>query len=195
MAINQLYRLAVECGAVNASGKVVNVFHYVQTSADVSANGATSLVLTWNAQMTASYVATFSSSVQYEGLRARNIDNPTEGLDFTRAVPAPGTVTGDMVPPQIASLITWQTGLIGRSFRGRTYLPPTGESAIGNAGALTAGQLAAMATFAEAAKILEATVDHPSYQLVVYSPLLDTRTPVNAHRIRGGAATQRKRAQ
>ena len=76
MAINQLYRLAVECGAVNASGKVVNVFHYVQTSADVSANGATSLVLTWNAQMTASYVATFSTSVQYESLRARNIDNP-----------------------------------------------------------------------------------------------------------------------
>lgn len=195
MAINDIYRLAVECGAVNASGLVVNVFHYRQTTVNPVSSGAAELVNAFNTSLSALYVACFSSSAQLESYKARNLTVPTEGFDLTRGTPLAGTVTGDMIAPQNAELISWRTGLIGRSYRGRTYLPPTGESAVGSAGALGAGQLAAMAAFATAAMSIAATANWAGFQLLVYSPTLGTGTPVTSYAVRGGIVIQRKRGQ
>ncbi len=46
----------------------------------------------------------------------------TTGLDLPTA-PA-GTGSGNAYPPQLARVMTIRTGLSGRSFRGRFYLPP-----------------------------------------------------------------------
>lgn len=195
MASGELYRIAVEGSCVNGSGNVVNVFHYTQTTpSPTGANGAADLASTWQVQLMDLYVACLSTSYQLESYHVRNIDNPTEGADVIKLVPEPGDVVGDMMPPQTSCLISWRTGLIGRSYRGRTYLPPTGESAVGSAGALTAGQLAAIGAFAEAALVLESTVTFAGFQLVIYSPTVPARTPVSSYSVRGGIAIQRKRA-
>lgn len=39
----------------------------------------------------------------------------------------PGSLATDSWPPQCASVISWRTALAGRSYRGRTYLPPGDE--------------------------------------------------------------------
>ena len=53
-------------------------------------------------------------------------DLRTEGAPefFTDAhsFPQVGTATGQPLPPQVAALLSWQTALRGRSYRGRTYL-------------------------------------------------------------------------
>lgn len=73
------------------------------------------------------------------GLRDVRTANTAEFLDSGAAVA--GTATGDVLPPQIAIVVTLRTALAGRSFRGRVYLPgfaeatnsATGTSSLGTA--------------------------------------------------------------
>ena len=46
-----------------------------------------------------------------------------------------GTGGADLLPPQCSEVLSWKTSLQGRSYRGRTYLPPLTE-AENNAGTL-----------------------------------------------------------
>lgn len=59
------------------------------------------------------------------GLRDIRTANTAEFLDTGGAVA--GTMTGDLLPPQIALCITLRTAQAGRSFRGRVYVPGFGE--------------------------------------------------------------------
>lgn len=47
---------------------------------------------------------------------------------------APGRASGSALPPGVASVCTWFTGLRGRSFRGRTFLPGLPEGNVGPSG-------------------------------------------------------------
>lgn len=58
---------------------------------------------------------------------------------------------GQTLPGQCAAVITWRTDSLGRSYRGRTYLPFIGET-MQNAGTLVATQTTAMDNFANALK-------------------------------------------
>lgn len=49
----------------------------------------------------------------------------------------PGTLSGDMEPAASSILCSLRTGLAGRSYRGRMYLPPTGEGLGDSQGNLT----------------------------------------------------------
>lgn len=60
-----------------------------------------------------------------------------EAIDMTTAsspsfpdsrTPAVGDVATDSVPNNVALVVTWLTGLRGRSFRGRTYIPGIAEA-------------------------------------------------------------------
>lgn len=72
------------------------------------------------------------------GLRDIRTGNAAEFLDSGAAVA--GTAAGDLLPPQVALVVTLRTAQAGRSFRGRVYLPGFGEasnSATGTATPLT----------------------------------------------------------
>lgn len=47
-----------------------------------------------------------------------------EGIELvdTVGLPLPGTNTSATLPLQVSATVTWQTGLVGRSARGRTYI-------------------------------------------------------------------------
>lgn len=73
------------------------------------------------------------------GLRDVRTASQPEYLDAS--APVVGTGTGDLLPPQVAIVVTLRTALAGQSYRGRVYLPgfaegtnsSTGTSALGTA--------------------------------------------------------------
>jgi hypothetical protein len=57
------------------------------------------------------------------GLTVRDM-NVEDGLEFTQStlLPQNGQVGSSRLPNQVSATITWLTGFVGRSFRGRTYV-------------------------------------------------------------------------
>lgn len=64
---------------------------------------------------------------------ARDLTSPT-GLSFETALgAAAGSVTGEAAPNNVAPAVSFRTGLAGRSFRGRNYVPGISNSdVVGN---------------------------------------------------------------
>lgn len=50
------------------------------------------------------------------------------GFDSNVSPPIPGSQAGAMLPGNVSSTISWRTGLAGRRFRGRVYVPGIRES-------------------------------------------------------------------
>lgn len=97
-----------------------NVFYHATTSAPTSGDmdliGETWLSI-WVAQMVTS--VTTNWALTSVNMRAMNEE---EGIimNYSPASPISGTGSGP-VPDQVTYTVTWSTGLIGRSARGRTY--------------------------------------------------------------------------
>lgn len=123
----QLYALNV-LGVVNA-GAVAITQALTNTIGAAIKTGMTSSGL-------ASAVHTTVTLVNV-GLRDVRTANAAEFLDTGGAVA--GTLTGDILPPQIAIVVTLRTAQAGRSFRGRVYLPGFAEGTNSAAGVSTAG--------------------------------------------------------
>lgn len=72
-----------------------------------------------------------SSSLQLIELVARLLDTASSiGLSFVPSPTPSGGVTGDYMPNNVTYTISLKTGLTGRSFRGRNYVPglPKGDA-------------------------------------------------------------------
>lgn len=63
----------------------------------------------------------FSASGVLSTIEVRGVTDPTAGYDYPMSIA--GAVTGDMLPPQDAAVISWRTGLVGKAYRGRSFLP------------------------------------------------------------------------
>jgi hypothetical protein len=86
-----------------------------------------------------------SVALESVGLRDINVAHQAEFIDSNP--PAPGTAVGDMLPPQIALVVTIRTSLAGRSFRGRCFIPGWAETANGTNGQAAAAAGSAAAGF------------------------------------------------
>lgn len=64
-----------------------------------------------------------SQNAQYYGMKATIIIPVGQAPLVTEEGRAVGNISGDVLPPQTAGLLTLRTGLIGRSARGRMYIP------------------------------------------------------------------------
>ena len=81
------------------------------------------------------------------GVRDINTPNHVEFLDVGAAVP--GTAAGKLLPPQNALVVTLRTALAGRSYRGRMYIPGSGESSYTSTGGPATANLTAAQSFAQ----------------------------------------------
>jgi hypothetical protein len=83
-----------------------------------------------------------------------------------------GDLTGDMMPVNICGLITHRTGLLGRSGRGRTYLPCPNEVANSN-GAPSTAYLSLMEDFISGLVAMEiGGISFADWQYGVWSTVL-----------------------
>jgi len=84
-----------------------------------------------------------SVHVQLDSIKASPIldsgdvwEDRTAELTWTAAFPI-GSLSGDMLPTSISSLLSVKTGLVGRRGRGRLFLPPAGKTQLDADGRMT----------------------------------------------------------
>ena len=171
--INETYRLAIE--ALGPSGQqLVNVQHYRQTSIGGSDEG-TELANAWIEFGGPAYGAMLSEHCGIVNIKVRNVDRPVYGTDVPVTPAISGEVSGDASSPTAPQIMTIRTGLVGKSYRGRNYLFPTGEALVG--GGQIAGTYATLvASYFAAIQDLIDSVSGFEYRLGVWSPTLSVFT-------------------
>lgn len=190
MAINDVFRLSVEGLGPNAQ-QVVCVFHYRQTGA-LGDDSGEDLCDAWENTLVGAWADIISADCLITKLEARNVTQPLFGFDHAIEPNVPGTLVGQTLPPMNSAVISWRTGLIGRSRRGRNYVWPAGE-AEQNLGQWTPTYLTAVGVFATAALAITDVVSGAEYALVVWSPTLSASTTVTSYQVDALVGTQRRR--
>lgn len=192
MAVNSIYRLSIESFGGTGNSDVVNVFHYKALDATIFDTQVEDLIQAWQAEVQSLYLALMCSNFALARLVVRGVTNPTEGADFSYSPVEAGTREATNLPNQNAALVLWKTGLIGRRFNGKSYLPPAGEGD-NNQGVLVAGYQTSINNFAAAAIEMGDGITTARYGLVVHSVVGSADTIVTSHSIMTEFRTQRRR--
>jgi len=137
-----LYRCALEASA--GSAQYVNVWHIEAATGQAAAIGSGFI-----AQVSVPYATALHTSVMMDAMVVTEV---SAYIQVTTAIGTAGTQTGDMLPPQAASVLSWRTMRIGRSARGRTYVFGMAESTQ-NAGIITNPQLSILSNLASAIRV------------------------------------------
>jgi len=118
-------------------GMVVDVTVYCKTDGQVSQNkrtwkvgtipaGAThtdqTLATAMDNLLAAKYIAVMGQGSSYEGVGVK-IKSPIKYDPVYALGTVQGTTAGSVLPPQVAGLLSFKTGLAGRKNRGRSYIP------------------------------------------------------------------------
>lgn len=178
MAIDDIYRLSVQWEQRATLDDAVNVFHFKQLNATVFDTPGEDLVQAFQGEAEERYTALVTDLYAIKRYSVRKIGGVDEEYDL--GVNVEGTLgagTG-MLPAQVAAIISWRTGLAGRSHRGRTYLPPANESSIAS-GVYESSYLIVMGQFASLVLGMASHIGvaYGQYQVGVYSPTLEEFFP------------------
>jgi hypothetical protein len=105
----------------DAGGVAQNVF-YCATAGTPTETDLTEIGDAFGSWLTESWVGAHSQAWKAVGVILRSMSEE-EGIeiDFTTGFPYTGTLTDPPLPDQVAYTLTWGTGLVGRSARGRSY--------------------------------------------------------------------------
>lgn len=101
----------------------------------------------------------------------------------------PGVASGEMLPFQCATSVTWTTAFATRAGRGRIYLPPLAVSVI-DTGRLSA---AAVTTIVTSINAMWAALDTGGLALSLYGATSHVTTPVTGGNVGDVIDTQRRR--
>ena len=129
MADLDFYRLVAEINTNTATNLVINGWTFQQQGDLTTKEAGESLIDAFQANVQTAYRGLFHSNFLVVAYHVRGLTDPTYGFDKD-AVNLAGTLTGSVLPSQVSSVASWRTGLIGRRFRGRTYLPPANEESL-----------------------------------------------------------------
>lgn len=149
----------------------VNILHYRRTAFPADFNAA-NFINACQAKFEAELLAAVSEHWTLENYHARVLNDVTDA-GSTETLSSPGLVAGQCLPAHNCQLITKQTALRGRSYRGRIFIPTVPESGC-DGNTLTAGQLALLAALA--AKLDDTITDGDLNVFVpfLFSPTLST---------------------
>jgi hypothetical protein len=133
----------------------------------------------------------FANSISLAEVKLRRIKPLSAVIDsYTTGLPIAGTNAGDPGPPNTSLLVSVRTASVGRSFRGRMYLPQPHE------GVVQADQLISAADAQDFADGILGLVDlltTVDYEAVVFSPTLNEGTPITQVKVDRRIRSQRKR--
>lgn len=114
----------------DAGGQHSNVFNYKSATqpgpgemSGIASNFWSLVGTAYKAIMTAQHnIDKIEARTRWVGVNYFGVFYPTQ--------PQPGTVAGDGLPNNAASVISWKSGARGRSFNGRTYMGGLGEGQV-----------------------------------------------------------------
>lgn len=179
------------------SQSAINVLHFrvsaVVTGGITTLEAATALDPTWDDE----YKNCIPDDVTYRGTGVRKITAiPLPLEDVFVGNEAPGNLNDIPLPGQVATVIAWKTALVGRSFRGRTYIPWAGQGANDPPGVPSAAHRALVAALGVAIlgpHVIVGATGTVTLKLCVRSIPLTVNTDVTQGLVRTVWGTQRRR--
>lgn len=144
-----VYRLVTYCWCQAQLQLGLNVHYYKASStvgAPTDANQVDNFSLLWGADLK----SVMSDQAEYRGLTLQRwmMPLPLPSSIISTVNAGVGVTAADPLPTNITGIITWQSGISGRKFRGRSYLPFPAKTASGADGYPTAGYVIALALIA-----------------------------------------------
>lgn len=191
MAIGNIYKVAL-VGEAQFGQQLVNTFHYRQTQDTIFDTPAEDLAQAALAELAPAHAAVRTVASALNVIQVRGVTNPLEGFDLPVTPPISGGRAGQALPPQASAVITWTTGLIGRRFRGRTFMWPASE-ADQDSGVLSSAYVTDLDTFADDILEIGDSITTAVYELMVWSEKFNVATLVTGHISRNILQTQRRR--
>jgi len=195
MAIGDVARLAVE-NENSAQDDFINVFHYRQLALQAGGKGTLeAATLAWLNVVYPLYAACISDKIGLRRVQTRFMPLSPAVYEFI-GTGEKGLQTGDAVPNQIAPIVSWRTGSVGRSYRGRTFLPPCAAQSCPGPN-LAGGQLVLMDAYAQASYLVDDTLNgNGIWELVIWSETIGgVSASVQSHVIPGAPGVQKRRRQ
>jgi len=194
MAIGDIYEVAI-VGAQTGSVIVSTLNYRTTISIGPKLNEMLALAEQIHDVVVPELAGLCSEQLTWDTIRIRDVHDNTAGVD--RSVAISGVGISQAMPKQISALVNWYTGFIGRSARGRLYLPAV-EEAQWDGDAWVSTYLAGITDFAETIRSLTVLafpdpLDSFAWEHVVYSDLLDLAREVISFGVSPNPATQRRR--
>jgi hypothetical protein len=164
MTIGNRYELTVH--ALCGGGECITVHNIRQVGAE-TVNVPYDIMNNWVAGVQNPWLNAISAGYTLVRLKVKGLDDVVGG---EQPAAGAGVLSGDMLPPQCAGVVTWTTGLIGRSNRGRTFVPgiPEGHQA----GGVLSSTLMGLYDLFGAALISTFAGGSTDYELIVASNLV-----------------------
>lgn len=192
MAIGDVYRVSIIFSSDLFDGDAVNVLDYTQTVvviAKTEPQFCSELAAEVGNEYVDNYLSDVGDEITLERVECFNVTQPT----FQAAVQfnTPGSLADQLVSPRSAVVVSKNSGLRGRSFNGRMFLLPPGESQQ-DGGELTPAFETIVQTFVTGL-ILLILSNLNQYKLVVFSQKLGLDTLVATMIVRSILGTIRGR--
>lgn len=174
----------------------LNVSHWVVSTA-VGAPTMEAVALLLGTAFAPLYKACMSSNATYNGVGVKRIiANPTDPV-FDSTGNGVGDSVADIIPNQVAGLISFRSGLAGRSNRGRKYVPFPSEEQNTSNGKPTNDYLTALEALADGYLATQGVTGGGTTITVdceIYSRKEGTLIPITSYLLRPFWATQRRRS-
>lgn len=99
---------------------------------------------------TSGLVGTWGTGVSFDKVTIRDMRTPNNAEIESTGAPLTATGSGDLLPPQVAAVLTLRTAKAGKSFRGRIFLPGFAEDANDGQGRIIIDVINVLTLFAAA---------------------------------------------
>lgn len=189
MAVGTHYRLSLVATA--APSLHVNTFWFRQRVDTPGTTPNVALINDWKSIMEDVYRGLFGSWWTFQEynvwIAKGSPENISVGANFNGRYAA----AGNQQPNQLSSVVTWLTGIAGRSYRGRSYFGALGNTQI--QGQFTSAQYrSAIDIFAY--RLTNVWNTSSAFDFVIFSKKLDTTSKVTGYTRRDAIYTQRRRS-
>ena len=193
MALSDIYRATLVWQDTLGQFIGENVWHYQQGTGQVAATAPEDLLIALSEDSLQLLEPVIGTGIVSGVCTVVGITNPTESFESALPTQVVGAAAGQVMPLQLAMIVHWRTGLRGRSYRGRTFLVPGGETQSVGAGGIDSTTITAVEDWATAHMVILSDAAHGRWDLVVHSETVPADTPVTSFSVNSTYATLRKR--
>jgi len=190
-----IWQCKVYCRATDQLA--INVLHYQVTGQTGTLKLDSDLAARLDAILGPLYVALLCVEAEYRGVGVQRINPIPPTTEVYANIQADtGAVAGDLLPRQTAGLISKRTGLAGRKYRGRVYVPfaaEAGNEANGTPGNAYLTSLLALSDALEVPVVIGTAPNETTMTPIIWHRLSSDFDVITQCDINDKWATQRRR--
>lgn len=185
--ITNTARVVLEGGWSGTADRWANVWHVGKLTGTIDPDEVNTAI---DGFVVGAWAAAFGSDVFADRIITTVLDGVSSGAEALTA--GAGSQSQVSLPHQCSAVITWRTGVRGRSNRGRSFLPAGTATQLlsGDTSKWAGGFVAVLAGWRDA---LLGALSSADYELLVASYKLASSRPVIAGVVRPDIFTQRRR--